>query len=197
MTDVPTPATAGAIATAYAGHCVNVAGAIIEQEGAIEDLIDAMGAAGAIHCYGFGRSGAAAESLAIRLRHFQRFLPPVWSVGDRVRNPFESGQLLISFSRQGTRFEMVELTRHARERGLACAFVTHSLGPDEFPADLALPREVMIRLPSLDPDLLSPAIVYGGGDFELAAYLFQEVLSTRIGFRFAIPASDVERFHVH
>src|SRR5665647_2782493 len=98
-----------------------------------------MVSAGAIHCYGFGRSGDAAASLAIRLRHFQRFLPPAWWVGDQVRNPFEPGQLLIVFSRLGTRFELVELVRHARERGLACAFVTRAPGPGGHLDSLARP----------------------------------------------------------
>jgi hypothetical protein len=57
--------------------------------------------------------------------------------------------------------------------------------------------EIVIELPSLDPALLSPAAPYGGGDFELAAYLFQEALVTRIGLRCGVPAADVDRYHVH
>ncbi len=197
MTDEPAPGTVGAIATSYASHCARVAGAIADQAGTIEALIDAMRSAGAIHCYGFGRSGHAAASLAVRLRHFQRFLPPVWWVGDQVRNPFEPDQLLISFSRLGTRFELEELVRHARERGLACAFVTSRPGPIGHAEDSARPGDLVIELPSLDPALLSPASLYGGGDFELAAYLFQEALVTRIGFRCGVPPSDVDLFHVH
>jgi D-arabinose 5-phosphate isomerase GutQ len=197
MTDVPAPGTIGAIATAYARYCSRTADAIADQSGMIETLIDAMRSAGAIHCYGFGRSGHAAASLAIRLRHFQRLLPPVWWVGDQVRNPFERDQLLISFSRLGTRFELAELVRHARERGLACAFVTREPGPIEDTAGLARPGDPVIELPSLDPALLLPASLYGSGDFELAAYLFQEALVTRIGLRCGVPPSDVELYHVH
>lgn len=197
MIDEPAPGTIGAIVTAYAGYCTRVAGAIANQAGAIETLIDTMVSADAIHCYGFGRSGDAAESLAIRLRHFQHALPDVWWANDRVRNPFERNQLLISFSRLGARFELVEYVRHARERGLVCAFVTKETGPDGSAAHLARSGEVVIELPSLNPDLLSPATIYGGGDFELAAYLFQEALATRIGLRCGIPPSDVDLFHVH
>lgn len=197
MTDVPTPGTTGAIATVYAQHCARVASAIADQAGVIESLIDAMSAAGAIHCYGFGRSGHAAASLAIRLRHFQRVLPPVWWVGDQVRDPFKAGQLLIVFSRRGTRFELVDLVRHAREHGLTCAFVTRASVSEEGSGGIARAGEIVVGLPSMDPDLLSPALVYGGGDFELGAYLFQEVLVTRIGLRFGIPVSDTDLFHVH
>jgi 6-phospho-3-hexuloisomerase len=197
MTDEPGPGTIGAIATAYARYCSRTAGAIAAQSDTIETLIDAIQSAGAIHCYGFGRSGHAAASLAIRLRHFQRFLPPVWWVGDQVRNPFERDQLLISFSRLGTRFELVELVGHARERGLACAFVTCGPGPIGDTESLARPGDLVIELPFLDPALFLPASLYGGGDFELAAYLFQEALVTRIGLRCGVPPPDVELFHVH
>lgn len=98
--------------------------------GAIETLIDIMELADAIHCYGFGRSRHAATSLAVRLRHFQRVLPDVWSVGDQVRNPFEPGQLLISFSREGRRFELEKLVEFARDNDPTCAFVTGEPGPD-------------------------------------------------------------------
>lgn len=197
MTDEPAPGGIGAISIAYADYCARVAGAVAEQADAVETLIDAMSSAGAIHCYGFGRSGHAAASLAIRLRHFQRALPPVWWVGDLVRNPFERGQIFVAFSRKGTRFELLELVDHARERGLTCAFVTRERVQERSEARLDETWDVVIELPSMDPALLSPAPLYGGGDFELAAYLFQEMLVTRIGSRCDIPPSDVPRYHVH
>ena len=151
MTDEPAPGTVGAIATVYARYCARVAGAITRQADAIETLIDVMELADAIHCYGFGRSGHAAASLAIRLRHFQRVLPDVWSVGDQVRNPFEPGQLLISFSRRGQTVRARELVGFARENDLTCAFVTGEPGPDGKNAGrLARNREIVIELPSLD-----------------------------------------------
>ncbi len=197
MTDEPAPGEIGAISIAYADYCARVAGAVAEQADAVETLIDAMSSAGAIHCYGFGRSGHAAASLAIRLRHFQRALPPVWWVGDLVRNPFERGQIFVAFSRKGTRFELLELVDHARERGLTCALVTIKPVQEGSASRLAETCDVVIELPSMDPALLSPAPLYGGGDFELAAYLFQEMLVTRIGSRCDIPPSDVPRYHVH
>jgi D-arabinose 5-phosphate isomerase GutQ len=197
MTDEPPPGTVGAIANEFAGYCARVAGAVADQANAIETLIDAMETADAIHCYGFGRSGHAAASLAIRLRHYQRVLPDVWWVGDQVRNPFEPGQLLILFSREGRRFELEHLVGFARDNDLTCAFVTGEHGTEGKRAGrLARAHEVVVELPALDPDLLVPATVYGGGDFELAAYFFQEVLVTRIGLRCTIPPSDVRRNHV-
>lgn len=197
MTDEPAPGKIGAISIAYADYCACVAGAVADQANAVETLIDALSSARAIHCYGFGRSGHAAASLAIRLRHFQRALPPVWWVGDLVRNPFEQGEIFVAFSRKGTRFELLELVDHALERGLTCALVT-KMGAQEKPAPpLGKTWDIVIELPTMDPALLSPASLYGGGDFELAAYLFQEMLVTRIGYRCDIPTSDVPQYHVH
>ena len=116
MADGPAPGTIGAIATTHASDCARVSGAITCQADAIESQIEIMELADAIHCYGFGRSGHAAASLAVRLRHSQRILPDVWWVGDQVRNPFEPGQLLISFSSEGSRFELETRLLRARER---------------------------------------------------------------------------------
>lgn len=197
MTDGPAPGEIGAISIAYADYCARVAGAVTDQADAVEALIDALSAARAIHCYGFGRSGHAAASLALRLRHFQRALPPAWWVGDQVRNPFEQGEIFVAFSRKGTRFELLELVDHARERGLTCAFVTRKGVREKSAAPPEKTWDIVIELPSMDPALLSPASLYGGGDFELAAYLFQEMLVTRIGHRHSIPPSDIPRYHVH
>lgn len=197
MTDEPAPGTIGAISIAYADYCARVARAVADQADAVERLIDAMTSARAIHCYGFGRSGNAVASLAIRLRHFQRVLPPVWLVSDQVRNPFEPGELFVAFSRQGTRFELLKHVERARELGLACAFVTSMPVGDEAASHLYEPGDIVIELPPINPALLSPAALYGGGDFELAANLFQEILVTCIGFRQGIPPSDIPRYHVY
>lgn len=88
------------------------------------------------------------------------------------------------------------LVRHARACGLTLAFVTAALKKSESAARLSRRGDILVKLPQIDPALLSPADVYGGGDFELAAYLFQEALATRMGLRFGIPPGAVPRFHV-
>lgn len=215
MSGEPAPGSIGAIANAYASYCARVVETITEQDDEIEALIAAMNSAGAIHCYGFGRSGAAARSLAIRLHHFQDHLPPVWWVEDDVRNPFAAHDLFIAVSNHGTGHMLNDLVVHARERGLGCVFITAepegsqpgaageaaagSTGEKkdtENVADDPRTGDIVIRLPHIDPELLAPARLYGGGDFELAASLFQEVLVTRIGQRYTIDPRDVERYHV-
>ena len=66
------------IIDAYGTYIKDVFASISGQKETLERLYAMMNDAGAIHLYGFGRSGAAAVSLAIRLRHFCDKLPPVW-----------------------------------------------------------------------------------------------------------------------
>ncbi|NLX48799.1 MAG: SIS domain-containing protein [Methanospirillum sp.] len=195
MTDAYPPGSIDALSAAYAEYCVRVGRALERQASTIDALGGAMASANAIHCYGFGRSAHAAASLAIRLRHFQRKMPDTWWANDQVRNPFRAGDLLISFSREGKRFELLEYVRHARELGVVCAFVTADpvvRGGEGF---LVRDGDLAIGLPAMaDP---KPEFLYGGGDFELAAYFFQEVLSARIGCRFGLTDNDVKKNHVH
>lgn len=188
MTDEPAPRATASLAAEYAAFCERVADACAEQAPVVDALIDAMARAGAIHCYGFGRSGSVAASLAIRLRHFQRRLPPAWWVGDLVRNPFRAGDLLIVVSRTCERFELLALVAHARGLGMRCAFVTG----ESHGAACTGGDDLVISLPGMESEA-----VYGGGDFELAAFFFQEVLVARAGALLRVDRGDVARFHVY
>ncbi len=188
MSNEPAPGTTGSLAAEYAAFCQRVADACAAQAPAVEALVDAIIDAGAVHCYGFGRSGNVAASLAIRLHHFQRHLPPVWWVGDLVRDPFRPGDLLIVVSRTCERFELRDLVRHAHSLGMRCAFVTEG----SHGAACTAKGDLVVSLPPMES-----SAVYGGGDFELAAFFLQEVLTARIGARLGIDHGDVARFHVY
>jgi hypothetical protein len=43
---------------------------------------------------------------------------------------------------------------------------------------------------------LDEPFVYGGGDFELAAWYLQEVLVSLLGTRLMIPQNEVDRNHI-
>jgi 6-phospho-3-hexuloisomerase len=159
---------------------------IEQQQPAIQNLVEWMNHAGAIHVYGFGRSGSAALAFAIRLRHFSSYLPPTWWVGDQVREPIVGNDLVILFTREGVRKEIVAVAEKARDVHAKIAVVT-ALESAQFP----LPHDCAIRLPHS-----GRAFVYGGGDFEVAAFLFQEILVTYIGCEKRIPHHEVERNHV-
>ncbi|MGB9175972.1 MAG: SIS domain-containing protein, partial [Methanoregula sp.] len=97
-----------------------------DQEKELTELCNKIKIANAIHLYGFGRSGAAAMSLAIRLRHFCNYLNPVWWVGDQVRMPIRSGDLVILFSQSGNRKEVVLISKEAAKAGAEIAVITSS-----------------------------------------------------------------------
>jgi D-arabinose 5-phosphate isomerase GutQ len=170
----------------YVNYLGDVSRSLSGQREQIDDLCSLIQKAGAVHVYGFGRSGTAALAFAIRLRQFRDFLPETWWVGDQVRMPIRENDLLVLFSRDGSRSEVISVAYMAAGIGARIALVTAGsnsrLG--------ALTRLKIIIPPSTLPD------VYGGGDFELAAFFFQEVLVTHIGKKLGIPQESVWRNHV-
>jgi 6-phospho-3-hexuloisomerase len=167
----------------YQAACCSSLG---QQQPAIQKLVDWMEHAGAIHIYGFGRSGTAALAFAIRLRHFGKYLPPAWWVGDQVREPIGRDDLVILFTREGNRKEIVAVAEKARDLHARIAAVT-ALESTHLP----IPHDLVIRLPPSERDF-----VYGGGDFELAAFVFQEILVTYIGCEKRIPKHEVNTKHI-
>jgi len=184
--DEPQRTETDRIMGAYQGYLETVCASVTEQEETLDHLYALMENAGAIHCFGFGRSGAAALSLAIRLRHFCEYLPPAWWVGDQARMPIREGDLVILFSGSGERPEVLCVAQKAKSVNVPVFLVTtrtdSSIG--------ALAQEKII-LPVLDE-----SFVYGGGDFELAAYLLQEIMVADIGTRYHIPKEEVDKYHV-
>lgn len=152
----------------------------------IDEVVRMVRAAQAVHVYGFGRSGAAALALAIRLRHFCNYLPPVWWIGDQVREPFSIGDLVILISGSGNRPEVKLVARKAKEAAALIVLITAAEEPD-----LGARTDLVLKLPSL-PERMT----YGGGDFELAAFFLQEVLVTHMGRVFEIPGEEIGINHV-
>ncbi len=140
----------------------------------------------AIHIFGFGRSGAAALAFAIRLKHFNKYLPPVWWVGDQVRQPIRDGDVVILFSGSGTRPEVETIALKARMVSASLVLVTASKK-----TMIESGANCVICLPTMNN-----GNVYGGGDFELGAFFLQEVLVIHIGRKFKIPRLEVELNHV-
>lgn len=170
----------------YLKYLAEVTRALYSQEKEIQELCSLIHGVGAVHLFGFGRSGAAALASAIRLRHFCEYLPPVWWVGDQVRMPIREGDLLVVFSKDGSRNELAAVAYKAVEQGAQIALIT--AGSNSRVSALA---KVKIILP-----ISGLPSVYGGSDFELAAFFFQEVLVTHIGKSRGIPKECVGRNHV-
>lgn len=151
--------------------------------GTLSRLIDE---AHVVHLFGFGRSGTAALAMAIRLRHFLAPERQVFWLGDQVRDPIRKDDLVILFSGSGTREEVLHFLRKAESAGALCVAVTGSPG-----SILAASARLAIVLPAIETD-----VCYGGGDFELAAWTFQEVFLTMYGRLRAVPDRKVTDNHV-
>jgi 6-phospho-3-hexuloisomerase len=152
----------------------------------IEYLCRLIRRAHAIHIFGFGRSGAAALAFAIRLRHFGNYLPPVWWVGDQVRQPIRDGDMVVLFSGSGTRPEVETIALKARMVSASLVLVTSSKK-----TMIESGANCVICLPTMNN-----GNVYGGGDFELGAFFLQEVLVNHLGRKLKIPRQEVELNHV-
>ncbi|MDI9632882.1 MAG: SIS domain-containing protein [Methanolinea sp.] len=159
---------------------------IERMEPEIDRLAGEIDSARAIHLYGFGRSGSAALAMAIRLRHFLAPEKQVFWLGDQVRDPVRKDDLAIFFSRSGKRDEVLSHFRNATRKGACCIAVTGSSS-----SVLARESHQSIILPSLEG-----GIPYGGGDFELAAWIFQEIFLTAYGRSRGIPDWKVTANHV-
>jgi 6-phospho-3-hexuloisomerase len=174
------------ISDEYVKYLGDITRSLSGQKKHIDDLCSLIRDAGTVHVFGFGRSGTAALAFAIRLRQFCDFLPDVWWVGDQVRMPIRQDDLLVIFSRDGSRSEVTSVAYTAARIGARIALIT--AGSDSRVGAL-------VRLKIVLPPLALPD-VYGGGDFELAAFFFQEVLVTHIGKTMEIPKENVWRNHV-
>ncbi len=170
----------------YLKYIKQVRESLLLQDAEITQLCRAIAESPAVHIYGFGRSGAAALALAIRLRHYQDTLPPVWWVGDQVRNPMHQNDLVILVSREGSRGEVASVAYQAISAGAIIALI--STRCDSRIHSLA---RIKILLPAS-----GLAWVYDGGDFDFAAFFFQELLATQIGRKKSVRNEDVARNNV-
>ncbi len=167
----------------YQERCVDAIG-VMQKD--IERFFCMIDTARAIHVYGFGRSGAAALALAIRLAHFADYIAPVSWMADAVRPPVHAGDLVILVSGSGERTEVLSVAEKSAGLGGRLVLVTGSGA-----SPIAKLSELVFVLPRT-----AEGTVYGGGDFELGAYLFQEILVTEYGRRRKIPGEVVGRHHV-
>jgi 6-phospho-3-hexuloisomerase len=171
--------------TCYLSYLNTTIDCIQEQQEKIQYLCRTIESSRQVHVFGFGRSGSAALSLAIRLRHFCDYIPPVWWMGDDVRLPVRDHDLVILFSGSGERKEVELVAKNARDAGAVIILVT-----GEKNSRISRYASEIVVLPKMNDN-----IIYGGGDFELAAYFFQELLVSLIGKRRNIPTDVVGQYH--
>jgi len=150
-----------------------------------------------IHIYGKGRSGTAAEALALRLHQFGY---PVSFVGDLIKERIRRGSVVILFSGSGETSEVVDVSRRAKKEKAKVVGVTSYED-----SSLAKNADLIIIIPGgmekrkgwdyLEAQLSKTTEIYGGGEFELAAYFFQETLVNALGKYKGIPGGVVAKRH--
>ncbi|MFQ6120284.1 MAG: SIS domain-containing protein, partial [Methanosarcinales archaeon] len=96
-----------------------------EHEEKLEEFFSILSEGKAIHIYGVGRSGAAALSFALRLKHFEKYLEnKVWWVGDEVREKIRERDILIAFSGSGETAEVIVIGERAKAVGAKVIAIT-------------------------------------------------------------------------
>ncbi|MCW3135370.1 MAG: SIS domain-containing protein [Canidatus Methanoxibalbensis ujae] len=164
------------------------------QREVLEEIYDLMERSNAIHVYGIGRSGSAALSLALRLKHFRY---NVWFIGDIVKERIKENDVVILFSGSGVTAEIVNIAESAKQEGAkVVAISSYRESP------LGRLADVFLYLPGgmrkgerwgYTEAQLTESPFYGAGEFEVLAYLFQETLVTAIGkFKGILPSKVVE-----
>jgi 6-phospho 3-hexuloisomerase len=170
------------------------------QKNKFNRFLEMINNAKAIHIYGVGRSGAVALCFAIRLKHFEKMLGcKVWWLGDEVREKIEKGDVLIAFSGSGETAEILVVAERAKAVGADLIAITSFEN-----SSLANISDLVIIIPGglekgkgwkyLEAQFVLKSF-YGGGEFELLSYVFQEILINAIGEYFGIPKDLVIREH--
>ncbi len=168
-----------------AAHAVKACSIIEKQTDAICGIINEIEVARNVHVYGKGRSGAVAVSLALRLKHFGY---SAWFVGDIVKEGVENGDVVILFSGSGETSDVVDVAERAKGVGAKVISITSFRE-----SSLGKLSDIVVLLPGglekgrgwdyLTAQLgdLREGELYGGGEFELYAFLLQEAFLSALG----------------
>ncbi|MGG5819949.1 hypothetical protein [Falsiroseomonas sp. HW251] len=151
----------------------------------LEAAVEAIAAAPRVLVWGNGRTGYALMGLAMRLFHLGR--DAHW-VGGITTPPLRAGDLLLANAARGDLPSTVAFLRHARSLGARCAVLTAAeRGAALDAADLVL------RLPAQTWD--GGSVLPLGGQYELALWLFGDLVVQRLMERDGIPAGDLAARH--
>lgn len=155
------------------------------QIGTIDQVCGEIEAAKSIHVYGKGRSGAVAVSLALRLKHLGY---NTWFVGDVVKEGVKPDDVVVLFSGSGETSDVVGVAERAKRAGAKLVSVTSFRE-----STIGKLSDIVIVLPGgLEKgkgwDYLRAQLgeirddeLYGGGEFELYAFLLQETFLNALG----------------
>jgi len=170
------------------------------QKSKIDEIYKTMENAKGIHVYGKGRSGSSAVSLALRLKHFGY---NVSFIGDVVKEQIKTGDMVILFSGSGETSDIVDIAKKSKTEKINAKVVAITSYED---STLGKSADIVFILPGgmekrkgweyLGAQLTrNEGQLYGGGEFEVLSYLFQENLVNAIGKRKNIPLGEVAKQH--
>lgn len=164
----------------------------------IDEIYSSIDTASSIHVYGKGRTGSIAVSFALRLSHFGY---RTYFLGDVIKEPFTKDDVLVLFSGSGDTSEVVEVAKKGKSTG------TKVIGITSFNnSPLAENSNLVFLLPGalekgkgwsyIEAQLTNrKSSFYGAGEFELNAYIFQEILVDAIGKYKNIPGGAIAKKH--
>ena len=172
---------------------------IIEaQKDKMNKILEMIDESSAIHIYGKGRSGAIAVCFALRLSHFD--FKPVYFLGDVIKKVIDRNDLVFLLSGSGDTSEVVDVARKAKKIGAKVIALTSYKE-----SMLTKNSDLIFFLPGgmekgkgwsyLEAQLHERPSMYGGGEFELYSYLFQEALLCAIGKHKSISGDIIAKTH--
>jgi len=151
----------------------------------LDAAVEAIAAAPRVLLWGQGRTGYALMALAMRLFHLGR--DAHW-VGGITTPPLRAGDLLIANASRGDLPSATAFLRHARSLGARTAVITAAgSGPALDAADAAW------RLPAQSWE--GPSRLPMGGQYELALWLFGDLIVERLMEREGVAAATLAARH--
>jgi 6-phospho-3-hexuloisomerase len=151
----------------------------------LETAVEAIAAAPRVLLWGQGRTGYALMALTMRLFHLGR--DAHW-VGGITTPPLRAGDLLIANAARGDLPSATAFLRHARHLGARTAVITAA----ESGAALDAADQAW-RIPAQAWE--GPSRLPMGGQYELALWLFGELIVEQLMVRYGIAAATMIERH--
>jgi 6-phospho-3-hexuloisomerase len=153
--------------------------------GTLDAAVEAIAAAPRVLLWGQGRTGYALMGLTMRLFHLGR--DAHW-VGGATTPPLRANDLLVVNAARGDLPSATAFLRHARTLGARSAvFTAAEAGPALDAADLVW------RIPAQTWD--GPSVLPMGGQYEIALWIFGDLVVQRLMERDGIDAAKLAARH--
>ncbi len=154
-----------------------------------EQLIRAVADARRVYVAGQGRTGCVARAFAVRLMHLGL---TAHVVGDQTTPPIGQGDLLIACSGSGTTRITRTIAEEAKGHG---GLVAAIVGRRESP--LAQVADIVAAIAELPEDMIGGHLLPMASLFEVALFLYTEVLLIRLMRRLGVTEAEMAARHAN